>query len=77
MNSGVVLLDLEKIRKMNSSSQSSFFNVEKIRSYIKEFNIPTWGDQVTKFPRQSLKRFTVCVKSSDSIFLLTRKGIFF
>jgi len=46
MNSGVVLLDLEKIRKMNSSSQSSFFNVEKIRSYIKEFNIPTWGDQI-------------------------------
>ena len=70
MNSGVVLLDLEKIRKMDRSSQSSFFNVEKIRSYIKEFNIPTWGDQVTKFPRQSLKRFTFLVKLSDSIFCL-------
>jgi hypothetical protein len=36
---------MEKIRKMDSSSPS-LFNSQKIRNYIKEFNIPTWGDQV-------------------------------
>lgn len=45
MNSGVVLLDLEKIRNKNNSNLS-LFNSEKIRNYIKEFNIPTWGDQI-------------------------------
>jgi hypothetical protein len=36
---------LEKIRR-NYNSTYSIFNPVKIESYIEEFKIPTWGDQV-------------------------------
>jgi len=45
LNSGVVLLDLEKIRR-HCNSTYSIFNPVKIESYIEEFKIPTWGDQI-------------------------------
>ena len=45
LNSGVVLMDLEKIRNMNRD----LFSPEKIRLYKNEYNLPTWGDQVNYF----------------------------
>ena len=41
-------MDLEKLRRKNKST--TLFSPLKIKSYIKEFNIPTWGDQVAMFP---------------------------
>jgi len=70
LNSGVVLLDLEKIRKMNSSSPS-LFNVEKIRNYIKEFHIPTWSDQniynVIRWKEQNQVYILPCVYNYQTL----------
>ena len=37
-------MDLEKLRV--DEKYKNIFNPTKIKSYIEEYNIPTWGDQV-------------------------------